>query len=300
MVSTLILIFSFVVTGIFAAVVVAWLTRRADDPREVTSWAAAYGVRLTPVNRAFVTYYVRMSITLRVIGGVTGIVLGHLFDAAFGVATSTDLGFWAWVISGWVAGACWAERQLPRPAGGEAAASLTPRRLGDYVPRMLRVGPVAAGGIAVAVAAAGMTAPASHDAQGYSVPTDRGLIAVALVTIALTGSVVLLLRGIVARRQPVAHPDIVTADDAVRASTLHHVSAGGTAALLAVGGRTASWVLLPRHLPFGVRGWVPVAFALGTLVAWRFVAYRAWRVRRPGLGPDTPAGPVRQGAPVAP
>ena len=284
------LVLAIVATVVLALVLVGWLTRRAVDPTEDRSWAAAYGVTLTDRNRSFVRYYVRLSITLRVIGGVGGLVLGYLFDRATGMDTTTGLGFWAWILGFWVVGAAWAERQMDPPGPRPAAASLTPRRLADYLPVGLRSGPLVAMLAVVAVAMAGVVAPTPTQPDGFAIPSDAWLATGAAIALAAFVGVTLLLRSIVGRRQPVAHHDLVAADDAVRASTLHHVAAGGTAALLAIGGVIAQAVVAPRHLPFGLRGWVPMLFGLGTLLSSRYYAYRTWRVRRPIAGPDASTG----------
>ena len=74
--------------GITAMFLVGIFTRKADDPREVTSWSRAHGLVLTEHNRAMITWFVRLNLVLRVVGGVSGMLLGSLFDAAFGLHTS--------------------------------------------------------------------------------------------------------------------------------------------------------------------------------------------------------------------
>ena len=104
-----------VMTLLFAAILVGWFARPASDPKEVAAWARGHDLELTERNHAMVTYYVRLAITLRVIGGVGGLVLGALFDDAFGLNTSAGTGFWIWILLGWLLGASWAEYRLTRP-----------------------------------------------------------------------------------------------------------------------------------------------------------------------------------------
>ncbi|MGK2948393.1 MAG: hypothetical protein ACSLFP_07455, partial [Acidimicrobiales bacterium] len=77
-------------TLLFALALVGWFTRRADDPKEVVLWARSHGLAITAINQATITYYVRLTITLRVIGAVGGLVLGALFDDATGRAPAGD------------------------------------------------------------------------------------------------------------------------------------------------------------------------------------------------------------------
>src|SRR5699024_3707802 len=77
---------------------------------------------------------------LRVIGGTAGLVIGAVFDRAFGVDTSAQFGFWAWILAGWMIGAWWADRSMER-SGERGAAALTPRSLPDYVSWHLLLAP---------------------------------------------------------------------------------------------------------------------------------------------------------------
>ena len=265
------------VTAVF---LVGIFARRADDPREVTTWAAAHGLRLTEHNRAMVTWFVRLNLVLRVIGGVAGMLLGALFDGAFGLHSSAAAGFWVWIIMGWLAGGAWAERRLVRPGAAGGTASLLPRRVSDYLPIGLQLAPLASAAFVVVIAAIGtqLTWPANPQ---FTPPSDASLMAPAACAVAIAVLVVALLRSVVACRQPVMHPDVIAADDAIRASTAHHLGGGGSAAVLLIATHVTYAVLTPFQLPFGVRGWVPALLALGAFFSWRYFAYRAWRVRRP-------------------
>lgn len=269
-----------VVLGITAMFLVGIFARKADDPREVTTWAGAHGLRLTDHNRAMVTWFVRLNLVLRVIGGVSGMQLGSLFDAAFGLHTSGGAGFWVWIIMGWLAGGTWAERRLIRPGATGGTASLLPRRVGDYLPIGLEVAPLASAALVVVIAAIGTQLTWPTNPQ-FAPPSDATLVALAGCAVAIAVLVVALLRSVVARRQPVMHPDVVAADDAIRASTAHHLGGGGSAAVLLIAAHVTNAVLGPLHLSFGLRGWVPALLALAALFSWRFFAYRGWRVRRP-------------------
>lgn len=278
------LLFQALFTLVLAAVVVGWLTRPATDPAEVTAWADAHGVALTERSRPMITYYVRLAITLRVIGGVAGWNLGSLFDDAFGLDTSAGAGFWIWVVLGWLLGASWAEYRLTRPSTPGPAASLTPRRVSDYLSPRLEAAPAVAAGLTVVMVAVGAVAPDPKVPQAPP-PSSLGLALAAVGAVAIAALVTLAVRAVVARRQPATHPEVVAADDAIRASAVHHLAGGGAAAILLIASQVAWSVLYPYKLPFGVRGWVPAVFFIAALLAWRWFAYRGWRVRR---APGTP------------
>lgn len=275
---------SALITIVWALCLVGWFTHAVDDPDRRTHWAGAHGVAVTPTNRALVAWWVQLSGTLRVIGAVSGMVLGTLFDRAFAVSTSTGIGFWVWIVLGWVAGGTWAwevvTRSSDRPAG---AASLVPRRPADYVPGPIRWAPVAAAALTVAIAASGRWLGPIEDPQGFPVagPVARWLLAIGAVVLAVAATA--MVSRVVARGQAAADPDVLAADDAIRATTIHLISGGATAAILLLGVQAAEFALQPRQLPFGVRGWAPLALVLGAWFSSRYLANRPWRVRRPGL-----------------
>ncbi len=272
-------------TLLFAMALVGWFTRRAHDPKEVDAWARSHGLPITAVNQATITYYVRLTITLRVIGAVGGLVLGALFDDATGLDTSAGPGFWTWIAIGWVTGSCWAAFRLTRsPAGARPVASLTPRRVRDYLPDLLVAAPAVGALAVVATATVGLLigdpGPPTPGGVAPGVPlrTDV-LLGAAASAMAVAALALLACRAIVARPQPARHPELLAADDAIRSSALHHLTAGTTAALLLVASQLAYGVLYPHPLPLGLRAVVPVALAALALVVWGFTR-AAWRVRR--------------------
>ncbi len=112
-------------------------------------------------------------------------------------------------------------------------------------------------------------------------PVARWLLAVGAVVLAVAATA--MVSRVVARGQAAADPDVLAADDAIRATTIHLISGGATAAILLLGVQAAQFVLQPRQLPFGVRGWAPLALVLGAWFSSRYLANRPWRVRRAGL-----------------
>ena len=97
------------------------------------------------------------------------------------------------------------------------------------------------------------------------------------------------MRAVVARRQPTGPPDIVAADDAIRASAVHNLAGGGTAAILLISSQLAFSVFAPRSGVGGLSFWLAALLALGAFVAWRWSAYHCWRVRRATTAVEVPS-----------
>jgi len=76
-------------------------------------------------------------------------------------------------------------------------------------------------------------------------------------------------------------PELLAVDDAVRSSTIHHLSGAGTAAIVCISGYLISLQTeaVPR-LPFGLRGWLPLVPLVAALISWRYWSFRPWRVGR--------------------
>ncbi len=268
-------------TLITALCLVGWLTRGLDDPRRTIGWAASHGIAITAQTRPLVSWWVRLSGTLRVVGGVSGLVLGSLFDDAFGLNTSAGPGFWVWITLGWIAGGTWAWEVVTRETDdGSATASLVPRAVADYVPVAARWGPALAAAVTVAIAGSSRWLGPITDPQGFPVgsPAERLLLGGGAVLLAIVAR--LLVNRVVARRQATTDPQVVAIDDAIRATTTHLVAGGATAAILLLGLQAAQSVLQPRQVPFGLRFWIPLAFAVSAWFSGRYLANRPWKVHR--------------------
>jgi hypothetical protein len=261
--------------GLTAMLVFAVATRNVDDPREVTVWARSHGVELTAANIGLVRYFVRLVVVLRVVGGLGGWLIGSLVDDALAWHTADGGGAYIWALCGWMVGAWWADRAVATPVrpGSGAGAWLASRRVSDYLPWPLRWLPAVGALLAVVLAAAAVVEPAR------GVDTARwelvGLAATAVVIAALAA---LGQRSVVARPQPAVVPDRLAADDAVRATAIHHLGGGATAATLLIASALSlqpAWGGV-EELRIGL---LFVSF-FGALVAWRYGAFRGWRVRR--------------------
>lgn len=138
--------------------------------------------------------------------------------------------------------------------------------------------------IAVLLATIGLLAPAPADPAAHPLPPPAGLILGAVGAAAIAVLIVLAVRSVVARRQPTGPADIVAADDAIRASAVHNLAGGGTAAILLIASQLSFSVLSPYDSGIGLVGglsfWPTVLLAVAAFVAWRWSAYRYWRVRR--------------------
>ena len=267
--------------------IAGWSGRNAGDPHRLTGWVRSAGIALSSTSGPIAQRYVGLSGTLRVVGSISGWVIGFAFDRAFGLSTSTGNGFWIWLILGWIAGGVWAHRTITcelASAGPAPVASLTPRSARDYVPPAVRWGPVLAAALTVALAALGLTLGKPTDPNGFAVASTTTLLALALGAVVLAAAATSATRWVVDRSQAADDPDLLHVDDAMRASTAHLLGAGTTAAILLLALQTFTFVFGPRQLPFGMRGWIPMLLLVGALVFGRYLAYRPWRVRRAGRG----------------
>ena len=270
-----------VATLVYAWIAVGIFSRGVHKADLAPSWARSHGILLSPTTTPFARWYCQLTGVLRVTGAISGVVIGSVFDFAFGVDSSAGFGFWAWVISGWLLGAAWAERKLPRP-GEAGAASLTPRSTTDYVAHGLAIAPLVATALTALVAAIAIIRPASPSRAALRPPsTNLTFLAGAAVASGICVLVVVLRRAVLDRRQPLMEPEFLAIDDAVRSSTIHHLSGAGTAAIVCVAGQliTLQIEAIPR-LPFGLRGWLPLLPLVGALVAWRYWSFKPWRVSR--------------------
>lgn len=256
----------------------------ADD--QVQEWADAHALRLTSRNRGFVRSYLLLGRYLRTVGGVGGIVLGALVAKVTGADVDAGNLWWVWAMGGYLAGAIWAELFLTRPAAPSRAASLSPRRLATYLPArlrwLLRIAGAASVAIGVAVrlgSPARDTLPAMTFADPDLSPT-AGLV-LGLGGAAIAGAVELLQVRLVRRPQPVVTTDLLAADDAVRASSVHSLAGAGLGmVLIVIATLSTRLVETAGPLPLGL-GAAPLVLFLAGLAGWRYYSHRAWRVRRP-------------------
>lgn len=196
----------------------------------------------------------------------TGLVIAFAVEMAAATASGDHFsasglqyfGFWA-------AGAVIAEWRLGRGQrdGVRRAASLVPRRLGDYV----------SAGIRTMVALAFVGALAIEVTLVCVARRDRlVLLAWPLATVAVVAAIALVARHILTRPQPVAAIDVERADDALRSRSLHvligcALAAAGFLMTSAQGIAARDTVWGDSSVPDGVLGMASVLLVLLGLFA---------------------------------
>lgn len=260
--------------------------------KSVEKWAARYFLALTDTNRLLVARYLRRTRGVRIIGAGLGWLLSFLVLALtnqgiplFGVSILV-------AIAGYILAAAIAETTFARPFrfGSEVRlASLAPRVLPDYVPSRsiwsLRV--LAAITIVLAFFFAAMP-------RHPQMPGDPSLALVigAAVLLALFAlAVERVLRLIVDQAQPANYVDVVAADDAIRASSIHALSGAGIGMLLVGIGSELFWLQFTTSVeslrdPLGWAATVTILVALVTCLGLGHP--RTWRVRHNTELTDTP------------
>jgi hypothetical protein len=277
--------------ALVAAVAIGGTATAATPSR----WATANGIALSPATRPALDAFLTMRRNLGRVGAFAGLVLPPAVTAA----TGADLGLagLSWVLFGYLCGHLVAERcftLVARP--GARSASLTTRRLLDYLPRTLVVAQVAFPALALAVAAfvaaVGIDGPAPFWTSGAPVPVDPDVAVVAAAPVAAVLALVSIVGQLrlVRRPQPAVDPDLVALDDAMRSTTVRTVAATsvGLSSLLLLN----QLGLLATALGSSpLAGWIWAAGALLLLIAylaWPRWVNRGWRVRNrdvTGRGP---------------
>ncbi len=265
--------------GVLGALILAvWTTPRGWT----SSWAHRYGVQVTEANRSVVVGYLRRTRGWQIAGAGVGWVASPLYAAITGRPFPLGANWVALSVGGFLLGAVIAEALTGRgrAAGGDRAAALTPRLLSDYFPAAslwaLRILPLAIIGVAVAYAAV------PKDPSEIVDPSVAFFAAMSVLLVAFAVAVEWTLRAIVLRPQRVASPDTVAADDAIRASSLHALSAGAIALLLLCAG----WGLTSLGMATSVASLRNVLTLIGAIadivavLAWVGLTHpRTWRVR---------------------
>jgi hypothetical protein len=133
------------------------------------------------------------------------------------------------IFVGWFVGALIAEVHVAQLEYGPVRlASLQPRRPDQYLGRLAwMLVPVAA---AVSLLTGAGTAVA--DANGWAQPNRARVIALVAAALVLAVLIRAIQHRVLRRPQPLAAPDIVEADDAIRSRALHVLAGGGTALVL--------------------------------------------------------------------
>jgi hypothetical protein len=275
---------SFLAVGAALAIAGLWLVTRMPSDGQLAGWARRYDCALTASTRPVVARYRRRTRTLQVAGAALGFLASPLYvgftSRAFPLGDS-------WVllaVGGYLVGTVLAEAASFRPYRatiGMRAASLSPRTLTDYVPAAtiwaIRVLPLAVVALCVVY---GLMPKSPQQLVDPSVPF---VIVSTAVVVVFAGVVEASLRAVVARPQPATTEDCVAADDAIRASSIHALSAAAIALLIL----SLGWILvsmgtaMPVSLLSQVFPWLGLLTDVGALVAWLGLGHpRSWHVRR--------------------
>ena len=247
-------------------------------------FARRHDLEVTANNGAQVIRYLATTRRWRSAGLAVSLVLA----VGWGVVGGTYRLDFLTLFAGWFVGALIAEARIDHLTyGRRRAASLVPRRPTAYLPSFFWSLVPIVGGLAALTA----VACAVLSARGWPVAPGRAIgwgLAAAAVVVAVRRMQLHVLR----RPQPVAAPDVLAADDAIRSRSLH-VLAGGGATLIVF---CASGLLATISAALGGNHDLDtlgqlVVFAM-PLYGWS-VAVRRWRIgpaSRVGPAKDAPAG----------
>lgn len=260
-----------VVIAAAIAGLLAWgIVKAAAGPEEIEGWASRHGVTLNEKTRPMVADYLVRSRKYRLKGALVGLVV------PFGIEVPG-----VEMAAGYLVGTLLAEFSHQRLVTGETrAASLTPRTMDDYVPSYV---PQLLDGIAVAAGA--FLLPLylwGPKVQGLTT-NEAGVVLGGIAAALLPLIIKKFLERMVERPQPAVSEELVAADDAMRASSMHAVSGAGLSGSLLLLGTLAFTVGVTSAI--GVFQWVlPVAGSalwVGSLVVWLKLGIRpSWKVRR--------------------
>jgi hypothetical protein len=179
--------------------------------------------------------------------------------------------------AGWFVGALVAEARITyRHQGPLRRASLVPRAPSRYLAPLHRwLMPITVG-LCLATGVGSVTAAAT----GREVAIDRAALAL-VGGVAVAVAVQLTQRRALRRPQPVAEPDVIAADDAIRSRSLHVLTASGATLVIYC-------VLIQLDVLGWQVGWVTVGSILVPLLGW-FLGVTWWSVSRQAEPSSAPA-----------
>jgi hypothetical protein len=262
--------------GVFAAVAArpAYRALTAGRPARAQEWAAVQGLPLDDGNEAMVASYLRRSRRWRMAGALAGMVAG----VAASTSGETSLLPLALLVTGYLAGVLAGELATRHEVrGSRRRASLSPRRLEEYVPPvgLEWMGWSAAGTVAAAVAFVALP-------RRDSSVQPAGVLAAAVAAVVFALGTRALAQRLLQRSQPMGSPAALAADDAIRSSGVRAVVAAGTAiAFVALSFECSALATTDVQVlrwTMGIASLVALGFGYGS---WRTLVHPAsWRVRR--------------------
>jgi uncharacterized membrane protein len=275
-----------IILGVGVVIAAAGFVWAVSPPGEtrIARWSSHHGLGLTESNRAVIAAYLRRTRALQFLGAGLGWVSSPVYIGLVGRPFPLGDSWVMLAVAGYLVGAAVAEVVClgrPRPRATVRAAALAPRTLFDYVPAAsvwtIRVLPFATVILAVVYAIAPKNPQRGVD------PSVAFVVAAAIVVVAFAALTEWFSRIIVLRPQPAITDDLLAADDAIRAGSIHSLSAAAVALILLSLGWTLlslAGVTVNPQLGAIVSG-LGVACDLGALIAWIVLGHVTnWQVRR--------------------
>lgn len=187
-----------------------------------------------------------------------------------------------WVFVGWFVGAAVAELRVAHlDRGPHASASLTPRRLADYLPRAGRFAVPGTMGLCVLTTGYCVADHHAHPSGDLKSVAAWAALGLGVGLVALTAQ-----RLVLRRPQPMAEPDQLAADDAIRSRSMHVLAAAGMVlAGTCIGSQLEAADILHHDRIADIFNTM-VGFGL-PIAGW-ILAYRPSPARRKGSTPSAP------------
>src|SRR5579862_2626525 len=204
-------------------IVLVLLALRPASERELNGFGIRYGVRPTPDTHFAMAGYVQRGRRGRLVGAALGLSFYPVLYALGLVIPNQSL---LYGILGYPLGAFVAAVIPTSRRSGPRSASLTPRRLSDYLPRSVLLAPAVAVVISACAVVVDRLEPRAPLPYTSDIMVGLGLSAVAAI------ATLVAIRIVVARPQPIVSPELLAVDDAMRAQTLHTLGAAGIAVAL--------------------------------------------------------------------
>jgi hypothetical protein len=249
--------------------------------RRVEGFARLHSLPVTAANGNQIIAYRATTRRWRAVGFALGVLVPLTVTGQFSIT-------FVWALTGWFAGAAVAELRVAHLASGpRASASLTPRRACDYLPRAGRWAVPAAMALCALTGLYCAADHAAHPAGSLEAVTLWAVLGLGLGAVALAAQ-----RHVLRRPQPIAGPDQVAADDAIRSRSMHVLAAAGMVLVgNCVGGQFVADDMLPHNHAAGAFN---ALFGLGFPITGLVLAY--WPSARRGPSPTDP-GPSVPSAP---
>jgi hypothetical protein len=194
------------------------------DRNRVETFAARHDLVVTAANGDQVIRYLATTRRWRITGLTAGVLSSTGWAVTHGAFIRVDL---LTMLAGWFAGALIAEVRVARHAfGPRRAASLVPRHASAYLSRRSWLS------LPIATAISGSIGIATVVALVRGQPVGRWSVPFFAAAMALAVAVRLVQRRVLRRAQPIAEPDVLAADDAIRSRSLHVLAGGGASLVL--------------------------------------------------------------------